>query len=30
MFIAASDTSTVTVQWAMAQLLRHPEKMEKV
>uniref|UniRef100_A0A8R7P8P4 Uncharacterized protein n=2 Tax=Triticum urartu TaxID=4572 RepID=A0A8R7P8P4_TRIUA len=27
MFIAASDTSTVTVQWAMAQLLRHPEKM---
>ncbi|XP_044969023.1 cytochrome P450 76M5-like [Hordeum vulgare subsp. vulgare] len=30
MFIAASDTSTVTVQWAMAQLLRHPEKMDKV
>ncbi|WVZ61720.1 hypothetical protein U9M48_011549 [Paspalum notatum var. saurae] len=30
MFIAASDTSTVTVQWAMARLLRHPEKMEKV
>ncbi|KAL6642525.1 hypothetical protein ACP70R_020706 [Stipagrostis hirtigluma subsp. patula] len=30
MFIAASDTSTVTVQRAMAQLLRHPEKMEKV
>ncbi|XBI87146.1 hypothetical protein VPH35_025278 [Triticum aestivum] len=30
MFIAASDTSTVTVQWAMAQLLRHPEKMKKV
>ncbi|KAI4968997.1 hypothetical protein ZWY2020_046327 [Hordeum vulgare] len=29
MFIAASDTSTVTVQWAMAQLLRHPEKMDK-
>jgi len=30
MFIAASDTSTVTVQWAMAELLRHPEKMKKV
>ncbi|SPT15475.1 unnamed protein product [Triticum aestivum] len=30
MFIAASDTSTVTVQWAMTQLLRHPEKMDKV
>ncbi|CAN6248041.1 unnamed protein product [Urochloa humidicola] len=30
MFIAASDTSTNTVQWAMAQLLRHPEKMKKV
>ncbi|TVU31364.1 hypothetical protein EJB05_23047 [Eragrostis curvula] len=30
MFIAASDTSTVTVQRAMAQLLRHPDKMEKV
>lgn len=30
MFIAASDTSTVTVQWAMAQLLRHPDKMKKV
>ncbi|KAF7087963.1 hypothetical protein CFC21_091119 [Triticum aestivum] len=30
MFIAASDTSTVTVQWAMAQLLRHPEKMKNV
>ncbi|KAI5002411.1 hypothetical protein ZWY2020_027061 [Hordeum vulgare] len=29
MFIAASDTSTVTVQWAMAQLLSHPEKMDK-
>jgi cytochrome P450 len=29
MFIAASDTSTNTVQWAMAQLLRHPEKMKK-
>ncbi|KAJ1287584.1 hypothetical protein BS78_02G021300 [Paspalum vaginatum] len=30
MFIAASDTSTVTVQWAMARLLCHPEKMKKV
>ncbi|GJN20264.1 hypothetical protein PR202_gb07619 [Eleusine coracana subsp. coracana] len=30
MFIAASDTSTVTVQRALAQLLRHPEKMEKL
>ncbi|CAO2041888.1 unnamed protein product [Urochloa humidicola] len=30
MFIAARDTSTNTVQWAMAQLLRHPEKMKKV
>lgn len=30
MFIAASDTSTNTVQWAMAQLLRHPEMMNKV
>ncbi|GJN39239.1 hypothetical protein PR202_gb28344 [Eleusine coracana subsp. coracana] len=30
MFIAASETSTSTVQWAMAQLLHHPEKMEKV
>ncbi|KAL6865291.1 hypothetical protein ACP4OV_016442 [Aristida adscensionis] len=30
MFIAATDTSTVTVQWAMVRLLCHPEKMEKV
>ncbi|GJM91621.1 hypothetical protein PR202_ga08016 [Eleusine coracana subsp. coracana] len=30
MFIAASDTSTVTVQRALAELLRHPEKMEKL
>ncbi|KAL6846258.1 hypothetical protein ACP4OV_023706 [Aristida adscensionis] len=30
MFISGSDTSTVTVQWAMAELLRHPEKMSKV
>lgn len=30
MFISGSDTSALTVQWAMAQLLRHPDKMEKV
>jgi cytochrome P450 len=30
MFIAAGDTSTVTVQRAMAQLLRNPDKTEKV
>ncbi|CAN6480329.1 unnamed protein product [Victoria cruziana] len=27
MFVAGSDTSSVTVEWAMAELLRHPEKM---
>ncbi|TVT99542.1 hypothetical protein EJB05_55080, partial [Eragrostis curvula] len=30
MFVVATDTSTVTVQRALAQLLRLPEKMEKV
>ncbi|GJN13201.1 hypothetical protein PR202_ga31545 [Eleusine coracana subsp. coracana] len=30
MFVAGSDTSALTVQWAMAQLLRHPDKMQKV
>lgn len=30
MFIVASDTSTVTVQWAMAWLLCHLDKMKKV
>ncbi|KAK3130221.1 hypothetical protein QOZ80_6BG0490580 [Eleusine coracana subsp. coracana] len=29
-FIAGSESSSLTVQWAMAQLLRHPEKMKKV
>ncbi|GJN13204.1 hypothetical protein PR202_ga31549 [Eleusine coracana subsp. coracana] len=28
-FIAGSESSSLTVQWAMAQLLRHPEKMKK-
>ncbi|XP_027152346.1 cytochrome P450 76AD1-like [Coffea eugenioides] len=29
LFIAAFDTTTSTVEWAMAELLRNPEKMEK-
>ncbi|KAL6641536.1 hypothetical protein ACP70R_019717 [Stipagrostis hirtigluma subsp. patula] len=29
-FLAASNTSRITVEWAMALLLNHPEKMNKV
>lgn len=29
MFIAGTDTSVVTMQWAMAYLLNHPEVLEK-
>ncbi|OEL34955.1 Oryzalexin E synthase, partial [Dichanthelium oligosanthes] len=28
-FLAGTDTSTITVEWAMARLLRHPDKLEK-
>ncbi|KAF3781545.1 Geraniol 8-hydroxylase [Nymphaea thermarum] len=27
MFVAGSDTSSVTVEWAMAELMKHPETM---
>nr|CAB3486778.1 unnamed protein product [Digitaria exilis] len=30
MFIGASETTNITVEWAMAHLLRHPAKMEKL
>lgn len=30
MFYAGSDTSSVTVEWVMAELLRHPEVMARV
>lgn len=30
MLIGASETSHITVEWAMANLLRHPSKMEKL
>lgn len=30
LFIAGSDTSAITTEWAMAELLRKPEAMEKV
>ncbi|KAM0935063.1 putative geraniol 8-hydroxylase [Dioscorea sansibarensis] len=30
LFYAGSDTSSVTVEWVMAELLRHPEVMAKV
>ncbi|KAL6900833.1 hypothetical protein ACP4OV_005509 [Aristida adscensionis] len=30
MFIGASETSNITVEWAMAHLLRHPDKMKKL
>ncbi|KAK3133498.1 hypothetical protein QOZ80_6AG0537320 [Eleusine coracana subsp. coracana] len=30
MFIGASETSNITVEWAMAHLLHHPKKMEKL
>ena len=29
MFIAGTDTSSVTLEWAITELLRHPEKMAK-
>lgn len=30
MFLATSNTSRITVEWAMALLLKHPDKMKKV
>jgi len=30
MFIGASETSNITAEWAMAQLLRRPDKMERL
>ncbi|TMW97813.1 hypothetical protein EJD97_004941 [Solanum chilense] len=30
LFIAGSDTSALTIEWAMAELLRKPEEMKKV
>ncbi|KAK8987041.1 hypothetical protein V6N11_055358 [Hibiscus sabdariffa] len=30
MFVAGTDTSTTTLEWMMAELLRHPNSMKKV
>ncbi|XP_022145898.1 geraniol 8-hydroxylase-like [Momordica charantia] len=30
LFVAGTDTSSATLQWAMAELLRNPEKLSKV
>nr|ALT04746.1 CYP76 [Beta vulgaris] len=30
LFLAGTDTTSITLEWAMTELLRNPEKMEKV
>nr|XP_025887137.1 7-ethoxycoumarin O-deethylase-like [Solanum lycopersicum] len=30
LFVAGSDTSAITTEWAMAELLRKPEELNKV